>query len=72
LPKTFLAPQGYTWDYISWKMYGDEGFIHTLLAANPELRHIVLFDVPVTINVPDRPATRAASSINLPPWKQQV
>jgi len=70
MAKTYLVPQGSVWDWISWKLYGDEGFIHTLLEANPTLRHIVVFDEPVVINVPDKPVTRAASSINLPPWKR--
>ena len=65
-----MAVQGDVWDYLSWKIYKDEGFSHVLLAANPELRHIVLFQVPTMINVPDRPQSRAPSSTNLPPWKQ--
>ena len=68
--RTYLVPQGSVWDYLSWKLYGDEGFIHTLLAANPTLRHIVKFEESATIIVPDKPVTRAQSSVNLPPWKQ--
>ena len=64
------AVQGDAWDYLSWKLYGDEGFTHVLLEANPELRHIVLFESPAMINVPDRPQARAPSSAGLPPWKQ--
>jgi phage tail protein X len=66
----YIAAQGDVWDYLSWKLYGDEGFIHTLLEANPKLRHIVMFETSAIINVPDRPQTRAQSSTNLPPWKQ--
>jgi len=70
MPKTFLVPQGSVWDWLSWKLYGDEGFTHTLLDANPALRHIVRFEEPITIIVPDKPVTRAATSANLPPWKR--
>jgi phage tail protein X len=70
MPKEYLAPQGAVWDWISWKLYQDEGFIHTLLEANPSLRHIVQFEVPTMINVPDRPQSRGQSSANLPPWKR--
>jgi phage tail protein X len=68
--KQYMAVQGDVWDYLSWKLYNDEGFIHTLLEANPTLRHIVQFEVPTLINVPDKPQTRASSSVNLPPWKR--
>jgi len=68
--KQYLVSQGDVWDYISWKLYQDEGFIHILLAANPTLRHIVKFTVPTLINVPDRPQARAQISANLPPWKR--
>ncbi|MDR0546148.1 MAG: tail protein X [Dysgonamonadaceae bacterium] len=68
--RQYLASQGDVWDYLSWKLYHDEGFIHTLLAANPTLRHIVQFTTPTMINVPDRPQTRTQTSANLPPWKR--
>jgi phage tail protein X len=68
--KQYMAVQGDVWDYLSWKLYNDEGFSHTLLAANPELRHIVRFEAPTIINVPDKPQTKAQSSANLPPWKR--
>jgi len=68
--KQYRAAQGDVWDYISWKLFGDEGFTHILLDANPALRHIVQFENSTMINVPDRPQVRAQSSANLPPWKR--
>jgi len=68
--RTYLVAQGDVWDYLSFKLYGDEGFTHILLEANPELRHIVKFEKSTIINVPDRPQERAQSSASLPPWKQ--
>jgi phage tail protein X len=68
--RQYTAVQGDVWDYLSWKLYQNEGFAHVLLAANPELRRIVQFEVPTVINVPDRPQARAQSSANLPPWKR--
>jgi phage tail protein X len=68
--KEYLASQGDVWDYLSWKLYQDEGFTHILLAANPTLRHIVQFTVPTMINVPDKPQTKTQTSANLPPWKR--
>jgi len=68
--KQYLASQGDVWDYISYKLYNDEGFAHILLDANPALRQIVQFTVPTMINVPDKPQTTAQISANLPPWKR--
>ena len=68
--KQHMVAQGSVWDYLSWKLYGDAGFAHILLGANPALRHIVQFTIPTMINVPDMPQTRVPSSSNLPPWKQ--
>jgi phage tail protein X len=68
--RQYLASQGDVWDYLSWKLYQDEGFIHILLAANPALRHIVQFTIPTMINVPDKPQTKTQTSANLPPWKR--
>ncbi|MCL2210780.1 MAG: hypothetical protein FWB95_02540 [Treponema sp.] len=65
-----LVAQGDVWDYLSFKLYGDEGFGHVLLEANPKLRQIVKFETSEIINVPDRPQTRVQSSASLPPWKQ--
>ena len=68
--RQYMAEQGDVWDNLSWKLYQDEGFAHMLLEANPTLRHIVIFDEPVMINVPERPQARAQSKESLPPWKR--
>jgi len=68
--RKYTAVQGDVWDYLSWKLYDNEGFAHILLAANPTLRRIVIFEVPTVINVPDKPQVKVQSSANLPPWKQ--
>jgi phage tail protein X len=68
--KEYLAPQGAVWDWISWKHYGDERFIDILLNANPSLRHIVRFEVPTLIIIPDKPVVPPESVTQLPPWKQ--
>jgi len=70
MPRKYLVPQGYVWDQISYKVYGDERFINTLLEANPTLRHIVQFEESTLIVVPDRPEVPSDSVSRLPPWKQ--
>jgi phage tail protein X len=67
--KQYTAVQGDTWDYISWKLYQNEGYVHTLLAVNPALRHIVQFETSTIIYVPDIPEALIAAN-NLPPWKR--
>jgi len=67
-----LTAQGDTWDSISFALWGDESFAHALLAANPSLRQIVLFEEPALINVPARPVVKEQRLETLPPWKQGV
>ena len=68
--RQYLVPQGYVWDQVSYLLYKDEGLVHLLLAANPALRRIVMFEEATTINVPDRPKAKPASPSTLPPWKR--
>jgi phage tail protein X len=68
--KTYLAPQGAMWDWISWKHYGDEGFIDALLNANSSLRRVVRFEKPTLIIIPEKPIMSPNSVAQLPPWKQ--
>jgi phage tail protein X len=70
MAKEYLAPQGAVWDWISWKHYGDERFIDTLLKVNPALRRIVRFEVPTMVIIPDKPVVQPNSVTQLPPWKQ--
>jgi hypothetical protein len=70
MAKEYLVPQGTVWDQISYLHYGDERFISELLLANPLLRHIVRFEVPTMIRIPDRPVVQPDSVTQLPPWKQ--
>ena len=67
---TYNAIQGDVWDLISFKVYGDEGFVDTLIKANPHLRQIVMFDGSETVSIPDKPTVKPASLETLPPWKQ--
>jgi phage tail protein X len=70
MPKEYLTPQGAVWDWISRKHYGDERFIDVLLKANPSVRHVVRFEKPTLIMIPDKPVAPSNSVTQLPPWKQ--
>jgi phage tail protein X len=64
-----MVSQGDLWDLVSFRLWGDEGFMHLLLEANPDMRHIVIFKEPTMINVPDVPVIKRRLTVSLPPWK---
>lgn len=68
MPGKITTLQGDCWDMISYRAYGDEGYIGLLIAANPAHRMTTIFGANVELVVPDIPA--AAVSENLPPWIQ--
>jgi phage tail protein X len=60
--------QGDTWDWVSKKVYSDEGHVGLLVTANPEHRNTALFSAGVELTIPELPPPPIASS--LPPWRQ--
>lgn len=67
----YITSQGDTWDYIAWRVYGDEYQAPLLLQANPQYLTIYLFDAGVRIWCPE---TEAAGSLEddseaLPDWR---
>jgi phage tail protein X len=66
MSKTYTTVQGDQWDYIAYKIYGDETGVNTLLEANYQYKDITVFPAGITLVVPEY--TRPLSSI-LPPWK---
>lgn len=64
----YTTTQGDVWDLISYRVYGDEGFIAQLIAANPEHRHSVVMPSGIDLVIPDVPEESPATS--LPPWKK--
>ncbi|MDR1705808.1 MAG: tail protein X [Clostridiales bacterium] len=66
---TYKTTQGDVWDLISYKVYGDEGFMDTLINANPAHRHTVMFGAGVELAVPEMPSASPVSS--LPPWRNK-
>ena len=68
--REYLVSQGDCWDLLAYRIWQQEGFMDALLKANPKLRHTVIFDGPVMINIPDKPVVPAGSVTLLPPWKR--
>lgn len=67
---TTITQSGETWDMISKRVYGDEHFMHELIAANVQHRKTVLFRSGVVLNVPAIDINSTAYDTNLPLWKR--
>ncbi|MFG6330031.1 MAG: tail protein X [Lachnospiraceae bacterium] len=40
----YKTKQGDMWDYIAWKVYGDEAYVNVLYNANPGYLKVFIFD----------------------------
>lgn len=69
--KTAVTKHGETWDMLSYRIYGDEHYMDTLIGANYLLRKVAIFPHGVEINVPDIDTGKSSVSSNLPPWKRK-
>lgn len=45
--------QGDTWDLIAYRIWGSEYLLPLLLEANPEHRHMHVFDGSIKLNIPE-------------------
>lgn len=64
----YTAKGGDTWDRIAMKAWQDEGMMHLLIQANPELSRIVVFEGGEKVRIPVIEEPKNKSS--LPPWRQ--
>ena len=58
--------QGDAWDTVAFRLWGQEGLAHHLMAANPELLDVVIFPAGVELAVPD--IVVQPDTPELPPW----
>jgi len=69
--RKYTTMQGDTWDYIAYKVYGEqpgaELYMHTLLDANPAYLLYVVLPAGVVLNIPD---IQVELPKTLPPWKR--
>lgn len=65
----YTTKQGDMWDYIAWKVYGDESKFENLLTAeeNRELLDIYIFSAGVKVWCPEIPNDVMAE--NTAPWR---
>lgn len=66
----YTTKQGDTWDIISYRVYGDEGNLSALIAANPQHAAVTIFSGGVELQTPVVQAT--ATVQGLPPWKRNA
>lgn len=66
----YTTKQGDMWDYIAWKVYGDEKMAGTLLGAeeNREIMDIYIFSAGTRVWCPE--AAGQATVSGLAPWRE--
>jgi phage tail protein X len=68
MPKTYLTRSGDAWDLIAKEQLGHETMAHHLMAANPDLRDVVIFQADVKLILPD---VEAPAQEKEPPWQSR-
>lgn len=66
--KTYIAKAGDTWDLIALRLWSRETLMHLLIAANPNLAGIVIFEGGEKVRLPmiEEPLNKET----LPPWRR--
>ena len=68
--KVYRTVSGDTWDLISYKIYGSEGYFHDLIRSNLRLIDIAIFDANIPVIIPEIADEENDSDERLPPWKR--
>lgn len=68
--KVYRTVSGDTWDLISYKVYGSEGYFHDLIRSNLRLIDIAVFDANIPVIIPEIADEENDSDERLPPWKR--
>ena len=50
---TYTTKQGDMWDYIAWRVYGDESLVYLLYRENPKYLDTFIFDEGVKLYCPE-------------------
>lgn len=67
--KVYRTVSGDTWDLISHKVYGSEGYFHDLIRSNLRLIDIAVFDANIPVIIPEI-SEESDNDTSLPPWKR--
>lgn len=65
---TYTTIQGDMWDAVAYRLWGNEGLFHRLMAANPRHRDLVVFPAGIVLAVPDVTPELTVKAVD-PPWK---
>ena len=69
--RVYRTQSGDTWDLISYRVYGTEGYFHDLVRANLNLIDIAIFDANIPIILPEFVDEEIKKNYEkLPPWKR--
>ena len=68
--KVYRTISGDTWDLISYKVYGSEGYFHDLIRSNLRLIDIAIFNANIPIIIPEITDEENDNDERLPPWKR--
>lgn len=65
-----VTSEGERWDQLANRYYGDPYRYEPIVAANPAIGILPIFEGGLTLLVPVLPTPDVASNDDLPPWKQ--
>lgn len=65
----YTAKGGDTWDRIAFALWTNEGMLHVLIAANPLLADVVIFEGGELVRIPD--VEEPLKTESLPPWRRE-
>lgn len=65
---TYTTVSGDTWDYIAFKVYGNEYVAHILMQANPQHLNTAIFSAGVQLVAPAVEDSTIEKMNELPPW----
>jgi phage tail protein X len=65
MPRTYTTRDGDMYDLISYRMYGSEYHLDTIIDANPLYYDVLHFDDGCDLLIPDLPSP---ATIGGPPW----
>ena len=64
----YTAKAGETWDLIAFNLYGNEMKASEIIAENPRLTKIIIFEGGEVLNLPENVET--ADTSTLAPWRR--
>lgn len=65
----YKTKQGDMWDYIAWKVYGDEAYVNVLYNANPKYLKVFIFEDGCEIVCPV--ITAGSGNTDAPEWRDE-